>query len=82
MKILFGRAHIRALAHQIGRQAERQGMRQANAPKINTGQRGIGGRAAREVGQLIVGLSQRFVQGRQGHARLRQCGLLRHHLGA
>ena len=82
MQVGFGHAHIGALAHEVGRQAERQLSREAERSAArNAAGRPSLGKAPGQRREQIALLGELFLQRRQQQPRLRHRRLLRHHVG-
>src|SRR5258706_6707 len=76
----FGRADVRALAHEVRGQAQRKALRQLERRKIELGQARLVRKFADEHRKLIAGLGERFLERRQVRASLRELRALREHI--
>src|SRR5437867_994549 len=76
----FRRADVRALAHEVRGQADREILRQLEHRKIELGEPRVVRKFADEYGKLIAGLREGLLERRQVRARLRKLRALREHV--
>jgi hypothetical protein len=81
MQLRLGRAHIGAALHQLRGHAQRQIRGQHQLVQLEAHPLEVGRQMPGQRGQLIAGLMQLLVQGRQRASSCRERGILRIHIG-